>query len=123
MNKFAGIIINNEAVQVDRIFTYIVPERLQHEIALGYRVKVPFGKANRKVDGFVIRLYDDNEEFKNLKEIFEICDEFKVLRNNDIKLIEWMRERYFCTYLQCIKTIIPTGMIRGVKKKRNVVFI
>ena len=122
MFKYAGIVVNNNSIQVDKIFTYIIPERLRSTIELGYRVKVPFGIGNKKVDGFIIKLFKDNKSGNsNLKEIYELSDSYPLLRKEDIELLHFMREKYLCTYLEGIKAIIPTGVLKGVKTKVNTV--
>lgn len=122
MFKYAGIIVNNNSIQVDKIFTYLIPEKLRNTIDIGFRVKVPFGMGNKKVDGFVIKLFEENESGNNnVKEIHELSDSYALLRHADIKLIDFMREKYLCTYLEGIKTLIPTGIIKGVKNKVNTV--
>lgn len=117
MNQYAGVVVNNESLQVDKIFTYLIPEELKDKLKVGHRVKVPFGKGNKKVDGFVLGLYEKCDNIGEIKSIICICDEFTVLRKEDILLIKRMREKYLCTYLECIKVIIPTGIIKGVKNK------
>lgn len=119
MYKYAGIIVNNDAIKLDRIFTYSIPEALQQKAHIGFRVKVPFGMGNRKVDGFIVELYENSENLNKIKEISEICDDFQVLTENDILLVNKMKERYLCTYLECIKTIIPTGITKGIKNKTS----
>ncbi|MCY6372356.1 primosomal protein N' [Clostridium ganghwense] len=117
MYQYAGIIVNNDSVQVDRIFTYKIPEKLLSKLKIGHRVKVPFGKGNRSIDGFVIELYEECKNIRGLKSIINICDEFTVIRGNDVELIKRMKEKYLCTYLECIKVFLPTGIIKGVKNK------
>lgn len=119
MFKYAGIVINNESSEVDRIFTYEIPEDLMDLIKIGQRVKVPFGKGNKIVFGFIIELYETYESTYSIKKIQCICDNFTVLREEDIDLIKLMREKYICTYLDCIKLIIPTGINRGMKQKTS----
>ena len=101
---YAGIIVNNEATQVDKLFTYEVPELFQNEINLGCRVKVPFGFGNKYLDGFILELYDIRPDMKNIKAILKIYDKVPILRLEDILLIKKMKETYLCTYLECIKT-------------------
>ncbi len=117
MYLYAGIIVNNDSVQVDKIFTYKIPEILLGKLKIGHRVKVPFGKGNRNIDGFVIELYKNCENIYRVKSINHICDEFTVIRKKDIELIKKMKEKYLCTYLECIKVFLPTGIIKGVKNK------
>lgn len=118
MYKYAGVIINNQSLQVDRIFTYEIPENLIGKDILGYRVKVPFGKGNKNVDGFIIELYEDIEKTNGtLKFILKLSDKLPLISMEDISLIKQMKEAFFCSYIDCIKTIIPTGITKGVKDK------
>lgn len=117
MTKYAGIIINNESSKVDRPFTYKIPDEMLQHVRLGLRVKVPFGKGNRVVDGFIVELYDTFDKIAVLKNIIKICDDFTVIREKDIELIKIMREKYMCTYLDCIKLIMPTGITKGMTQK------
>lgn len=126
MYNYAGIIVNNDAVKVDKIFTYKIPEGLKKKINLGQRVKVPFGMGNKKIDGFIVQLYEfvelDPKSISKLKPIIEISDDFQVIKQKDIELISIMRSKYLCTYLECIKVFIPSGLIKGMKfKTKNVI--
>lgn len=118
MYKYAGIIVNNESLQVDRVFTYEIPENLISKIDIGFRVKVPFGKGNSEVDGFVLSLQENYEGEKiSMKKICRLCEEYPLLSQDDIKLIYFMKERYLASYIDCIKTVVPTGITKGLKIK------
>lgn len=121
MYKYAGIIVNNSSIQLDKIFTYKIPEFMQDKIGIGFRVKVPFGKGNKNIDGFIIRLYEEFEENARIKSISQLCEEFSLFTKKDLSLIEYMREKYLCTYLECIKVFIPAGISKGVKNKTETV--
>ncbi|MBU3091593.1 primosomal protein N' [Clostridium sp. CM028] len=117
MYQYAGVVVNNDSVQVDKVFTYKIPIRLIGSVHLGFRVKVPFGRGNRTVDAFVLELYKQCENVKNIKEITTICDEMPLLKITDIELVKIMKKKYLCTYLECIKVIIPRGITKGIKNK------
>ncbi len=117
MYRYAGVIVNNDSVQVDMIFTYAVPKELLNRNLSGYRVKIPFGKNNKIIDGYVLEVYDNCGNVSNIKTLVNICEDFPVLRENDINLIKIMKERYLCTYLDCIRTILPSGIARDIKNK------
>lgn len=119
MYKYAGIIVNNTSIQLDKPFTYKIPESLYDKIEVGYRVKVPFGMGNKKIDGFVVELYEGYEGGGRIKEIAELCEKFSLFTEKDLILIREMRERYLCTYLDCIKVFIPTGVFKGMKNKKE----
>lgn len=116
--KYAGIVVNNESIMVDRLFTYKIPAELGGIIQIGHRVKVPFGRGDKLIDGFVLELMEDLEEkIPYLKSIKTICDEFPLFKESDLYLINTIKQRYLATYLDCIKLIIPTGITKGVRKK------
>ena len=117
MYQYAGVVVNNDSVQVDKIFTYKIPITLIGSVHLGFRVKVPFGRGNRTLDAFVLELYEQCDNVNNIKEIASVCDEIPLLKITDIELVKIMKKKYLCTYLECIKVIIPRGITKGIKKK------
>lgn len=117
MYQYAGIVVNNESVQVDKIFTYKIPEKLLGKLKVGHRVKVPFGLGNRNIDGFVLHLYKECENISRMKWIINICDDFTVFTEKDVELIKKMKQKYLCTYLECIKVMVPTGITKGITNK------
>ena len=64
----AQIIVDVPLMQTDRPYSYLVPESMQEQIAIGVRVHVPFGKGNRLLQGFVIGI----EEQENLRDLPEL---------------------------------------------------
>lgn len=121
MYQYAGVVVNNDSVQVDKIFTYKIPINLLGLLHLGFRVKVPFGRGNKTIDAFVLELYEQCGNVNNIKEISTICDEMPLLKITDIELVKIMKKKYLCTYLECIKVIIPRGITKGIKKKTSLV--
>ena len=120
---YLGIIVNNEAVKVDRIFTYKVPERLYSKVKTGRMVTVPFGNGNKKIYGFIIDIFYDIDDNTKLKEIVDINDNMEFLTQENIRLIDIMRKKYLCTYLECIKVMVPNGITKGTtfKTKNSIV--
>lgn len=117
MYQYAGVVVNNDSVQVDKVFTYKIPISLIGKDILGYRVKVPFGRGNKTLDAFVLELYEQCDNVNKLKDIASICDEMPLLKITDIELVKIMKKKYLCTYLECIKVIIPRGITKGIKNK------
>lgn len=56
MQKVAKVIVDVPTMQTDQPFTYLVPENLNEQLAVGMRVEVPFGNGNRHVQGFVLAI-------------------------------------------------------------------
>ena len=117
MYQYAGVVVNNDSVQVDKVFTYKIPISLIGKVNLGFRVKVPFGRGNKTLDAFVLELYEQCESVNNIKDITSICDEMPLLKITDIELVKIMKKKYLCTYLECIKVIIPRGITKGIRFK------
>ena len=121
MKSYAEIIINSDALEIDRAFTYKIPEELKEKIKIGQWIKVPFGIKNNLVDGFVLSLKDENLEnikTKNIKSI-ELLN--PLLSNEDIKLINFIRENYLCRYIDVIRLLLPQGILKGMKNKSKLV--
>lgn len=119
MNNYIGVIVDSEAASLDRIFTYKIPEHLKDQIKLGQIVKVPFGMGNKKINGFALEFIDELETNIKIKEISSIATAYPVITQKNIELIFEMKKRYFCSYIDCIKLMIPTGITKGVGHKTN----
>lgn len=121
---YLGIIVNNEAVKVDKIFTYKVPERLYNKVKKGRMVTVPFGNGNKKIYGFIVDIFYNIDDSAKLKEVIDIDDNIEFLTEENIRLIETMRKKYLCTYLECIKVMIPNGITKGTTfKTKNCIIL
>lgn len=123
---YAEIIINSDAVEIDKLFTYKVPYEFQEKIQVGFRVKLPFGAKNRPIEGFVFSiLHDTSIKFNyKVKEILNLCDDDAILVEDDIEIIKFMRKKYLCRYIDAIRLMIPVGIMKGSKeKKKKVIFI
>ncbi|WP_392486451.1 primosomal protein N' [Haloimpatiens sp. FM7315] len=120
MCKYAGVIVENESEQVDRIFTYEVPDKFKSSIKVGSKVKVPFGKGNRVIVAYVVELFDKlDKNIKNIKFIKYLNEGYPLLDNRDIELIKLMKRKYLCTYLDCIKCIVPSSVQKGMGAKMS----
>lgn len=104
----AKIIINAKSRSVDKAFDYLIPKDLEKKIAVGMRVVVPFGKGDKLSEGFVLAIADKSSQ-KELKKIKEISDPRMLFDSKGIEMIEWMREKYLCTYADAIRLIAPSG--------------
>lgn len=123
MKLYAEVIINSEALEIDRPFTYKVPEEFNNEIKIGQIVKVPFGKGNKTSEGFILNFKnDDNIKFKT-KNIAAILVKDPVIDEDDINLIEFLREKTLCKYIDAFRLLIPVGIMKGAKAKKKRVIV
>lgn len=124
MNLYAEVILNSEALEIDRPFTYKVPIELQEKVEVGQIVKVPFGMGNKTSEGFILSLKSEEEvditfRVKNISTILTIDP---VINYDNIKLINFLRERYLCKYIDAFRLLIPVGIMKGAKSKsKNVI--
>lgn len=113
MYKYAGIVVNNDAIAVDKMFTYEIPEALYASITIGYRVLVPFGMGNKLIEGFILSMHEEETKLARIKAIKEVLDDFPLLTYKDIAVINFMKKKYLCSYIDCIRLIIPIGITKG----------
>lgn len=126
MILYGEIILNSEAVEIDRPFTYKIPESLNQKVKVGQIVKVPFGFRNKPIDGFVISIKKEDEVSFNykIKELLSIETEEPIITLDDIELIYFLKEKYLCKYIDAFRLLIPIGIMKGAKNKvKNVIVL
>lgn len=52
----------------------------------------------------------DDIPVEKLKSICSVLDDEPVLSKEFLKLAEFMKEHYFCTYYDAVKTMLPAGI-------------
>lgn len=105
----AKIILNNNSHATDSLYDYNVPAFMQNKISVGMRVKIPFGRSNRTSEGYVFSLCSESE-YSNLKDIIEFIDDYSYFDKSKAEIIDFMRHRYFCSYISALKCFIPSGV-------------
>ena len=110
----AKIAVSAATFAIDKPYSYRIPEGLV--LQPGIRVQVPFGRANRRTEGVVLAVEPDNDQ--ELKTIDCSLDEEPVLTQHMLRLAAFMRERYFCTFFDAIRVMLPSGLWF---KTRNVI--
>ena len=107
--EIAKIAVAAAPYSIDKPYDYLVPEALAQTALPGSRVNVPFGKGNRTSEGIVLqRLH--GAKMPGLKAISAVLDPEPVLDASGLSLALWMRRRYFCTFFEAAKTILPSGL-------------
>lgn len=116
--RYAGVIVDLNAEELDRVYTYSVPNGMV--LAPGQRVVVPFG--SRQVEGYVVRLEEQCElEPQRVKPVIRPLEAYPLLLPELLELAQWMRETYFCTLASALRQMIPAQLRRErvrVKKLR-----
>ena len=102
----AQVAVSCAVYAIDQPYSYCVPENM--ELLPGMRVVVPFGRANRRTEAIVLAITTGSEE--TLKAISQALDESPVMDDEQLRLAAFVRERYFCTYYDAVKAILPAGL-------------
>ena len=103
----ANVAVENTAYYFDKDFTYLVPPGMA--VSAGCRVLVPFGNGNRKRQGIVLSM-QLCEKAESLKPIAAVLDEVPLLSAEQLLLVPWLKERYFCTLFDAAKLLLPAGI-------------
>ena len=105
----AKVAVEKAAYSFDREFDYLVPARLADSCAAGKRVLVPFGRGNSRRQGIVTSV-GRGESAKDCKEIISVLDSSPVASEQLISVARFMKEHYFCTLYEAVKTMLPAGI-------------
>ena len=102
----ARVAVSAALYAIDKPYSYVAPPELG--VRPGMRVLVPFGRGNRMSEGVVLQL-DTGEETK-LKCVERCLDDEPVLSERQLRLAAFIRERYFCTFYEAARAILPAGL-------------
>ena len=117
---YADIIIDISHEALDRVFQYRVPFSLRTKIHPGSRVTVPFGRGNRKTEGYVIAFREKAEyEEEKIKEILAVNEEELSVESQLIQVAAFLKKQYGSTMIQALRTVMPVK--RKVRAKEEVI--
>ena len=105
----ARVAVSGVPYAADRAYTYLVPAPLCGAVGAGMRVTVPFGRGNRRTEGFVLEVSQGEAE-RGVKPIDALLDDAPLMGGELLRLVRWMKARYFCTYYDAIRTVLPSGV-------------
>ena len=102
----AKIAVSAANFAIDKPYSYAIPETMS--LQPGMRVTVPFGRSNRHTEGVVLALEAGSTD--GLKPVAEVMDEAPVLSMPMLQLAQFMRKRYFCTFFDAVRVMLPAGL-------------
>jgi primosomal protein N' (replication factor Y) (superfamily II helicase) len=106
---FAGVALEQG---IDRVLDYSIPERLVGRVHVGMRVRVPLGKKNRPVRGWVVSVHPTTGHDK-IKNLLGIDDERVLVSPSVMQLAQWIASYYATPLGVVLESVIPAA----VKKK------
>lgn len=102
---FADVVFDRP---LDHAFTYAVGADLRDKIAVGKRVRAPFGRGDKATVGYCVRLSQTPPE-RTVKELFGVLDDEALLTDNLLRLTRWMADYYLCAWGQVLNAVVPAG--------------
>ena len=109
----AKIAVSAARFSIDKPYSY----RFSDEMSLspGIRVMVPFGSGNRRCEGVVLSVEAGDES--RLKAVLQQLDPEPLVSPAMLRLAAFLRERYFCTFVDAIRCMIPAPLwFRAVER-------
>ena len=102
----AKIAVSAATFAIDKPYSYCFSADMI--LKPGMRVMIPFGRSNRNTEGVVLSVETGNEN--GLKPVTRSLDEDALLSDTMLRLAAFIRERYFCTFYDAIRAMLPAGL-------------
>ena len=117
MTEYAEVIVDLSSEQVDRLFTYRIPEGMK--LVPGQRVEVPF--RTKSLEGFVIDIRETTElDEKIIRPVLRVLEDYPAILPELVELARWMRGKYHCNLVDGLRQMIPAQMRGGRVREKTV---
>lgn len=95
-------------VPLEGLFTYGLPEQWAAQVTMGVRVLVPLGKSKHYI-AMAVRVHQTEPQVK-WKNIEQVLDDKPVLRQEQMRLWQWISDYYMSPIGDVFKAAMPSGM-------------
>ena len=102
----AKIAVSAALFAIDKPYSYRIPEGMS--LRPGQRVQIPFGRGNTRAEGVVLSVEEGSPD--KLKAVERCLDQEPLVSAQQLRLAAFMRERYFCTFYEAIRAMLPAGL-------------
>ncbi|MBQ8472204.1 MAG: primosomal protein N' [Bacilli bacterium] len=113
-----NVLVELTSRNIDKTFTYKVPDNLINKVKTGVRVIVPFSK--QKLEGFVLDILNTYDNTYELKEIIDVIDQDIVLTKELLELGKYISETTLSTLISSYQVMLPSGYKANKNKKVNI---
>ncbi|MGI6732822.1 MAG: replication restart helicase PriA [Anaerovoracaceae bacterium] len=114
--EYVNLIIDNSNDNTDMLYTYASEI---DDLKPGDKVTVPFAKGNKVYDAYVHSMAEGPDpRIKEYKHIIS-KDPLVSLPSDAVEVSEFMRQRYFCRYIDAIKCFAPVGAAAKRKPRKD----
>ena len=105
---YARVIVEIGVKNVDKTFTYLIPDKYKDVIKVGIRVKVEFG--HQLLEGFVLEVTNNIEDHYDLKEIMDVVDIEPILTEEMLELGDVISEKTLCSKISAYQVMLPKAL-------------
>lgn len=105
---YADIIVDISVEALDKTYQYHIPEQMEELVRIGTPVRVPFGRGNRILQGFVVNLTEQPAfDVNRIKDILKVEQKQVPAEGQLLALAGFIRDRYGSTMNEALKTVLP----------------
>ena len=110
----AQVVVNRPLTAV---YSYWIPDELRGQIEPGGRVRVPFGKGNRLINGYCVEIGPAGPGTPRLKSVHCVVDREPLVSPRLLELTKWIADFYLCGWGQVLDGVIPQSVKRQAGTK------
>ena len=108
----ASVYLLRAPYAIDRPFDYLVPSALAESVFRGSIVTVPFGRGDKKVQGVVFGV-QEQEISSPLKSVLSVAGDAYALTEEQMALCEFLCAHTLCTVGEAVYTVLPASVRKG----------
>lgn len=106
--RFAEIVFDRP---LDHAYSYAVPDHLLGALAVGKRVRAPFGRGDRQTVGYCVGI-SATPPPREVKALVDVLDDEPLLTPQLLQLTRWLADYYLCGWGQVLNAVVPAGVKR-----------
>lgn len=104
---YADIIVDISVEALDKTYQYHIPEQMEESVSIGTPVRVPFGRGNRILHGFVVNLTEQPAfDVNRIKDILKVEQKQVPVEGQLLAIAGFIRDRYGSTMNEALKTVL-----------------
>lgn len=111
---YVSVHILDASYRIDREYSYFLPPEYRDRVQEGTLLVVPFGNANKQVSAVAVGFAEDSV-LTRIKSVISVLDYPFDIPAEFIDLCRFMKERFFCSFGQAFRTMLPPGVNLGTE--------
>jgi primosomal protein N' (replication factor Y) len=115
MPAVASVAVVSNLPQLDKLFDYLIPDELGNQTFVGSRVRVPFGRGSKIIDGFVLEIDTSSDFSGKLARIQEVVGTKPALSAELIEFLQEQAIRSASSLGEILRLAVPSHMPRTYK--------